>query len=146
MKSVNKIAKSNKLTEEQRIEQLMSKFNLEEFKARELLKPDFLGRVGFPDYKLTNNNAVIRNAKKRLEQVTKLKDTEENEYEVNGVRVLESSADNRFQIFFDDKPSEEVRTKLKKAGYRWSPTNGCWQCYLTSRWSIKLGKETLESL
>lgn len=34
-----------------------------------LKKPDFGGRVGFPDYKLTNNNGVISTTRKRLEAI-----------------------------------------------------------------------------
>ena len=31
------------------------------------------------------------------------------------------------RVLFDAKPAEDVRTALKKAGFRWSPTSGAWQ-------------------
>lgn len=39
-------------------------------------KPDFAGRVGFPDYELSNNNGVISNTRKRLEDLQRRKASE----------------------------------------------------------------------
>lgn len=36
------------------------------------------------------------------------------------------------QLLFDDKPSEEQRSKLKSWGFRWSPSNKAWQRQLNS--------------
>ena len=35
-------------------------------------------------------------------------------------------------FFFDEKPSEEQRSKLKSWGFRWSPSNKAWQRQLNS--------------
>jgi hypothetical protein len=97
--------------------------------AEDKLKtPDFLRRVGFPDYALKNNNANIRRLKARLEAIrkTQTQDTPE-EIEVNGIRLVENIELNRIQLFFPGKPAVEVRDKLKSDGFRWSPFNGCWQ-------------------
>ena len=40
---------------------------------KELREPDFCGRVGYPDYALTNNNANIKRVKGRLESLKKEK-------------------------------------------------------------------------
>src|SRR3546814_18530240 len=37
--------------------------------AQKLLTPDFAGRVGFPSYALTNNNANIRRIQQRIKQL-----------------------------------------------------------------------------
>jgi hypothetical protein len=37
----------------------------------------------------------------------------------------------RVQIFFDEKPDEAMRSKLRGAGWKWSPTNDAWQRKLT---------------
>lgn len=37
----------------------------------------------------------------------------------------------RLQIFFDDKPDDQVRALLKANGFRWSPSRGAWQRQLT---------------
>lgn len=144
MKDRNKIFKSKKLSDEEKVAKLLE-MGMRESEIREMLAGDFCGRIGYANYLLTNNNAVIRNAKQRLEKVSALKGMEEKEYEVNGVRVVENPTENRFQIFFGYKPSEEIRKRLKSAGFRWSPTNECWQCYMKS-WNIRYGKEILESL
>jgi hypothetical protein len=113
--------------------------------AEENLKtPDFLRRVGFPDYALKNNNANIRRLKARLEAIrkTQTQDTPE-EIEVNGIRLVENIELNRIQLFFPGKPAVEVRDKLKSDGFRWSPFNGCWQRH-RSPLATHLAKRFLE--
>lgn len=99
--------------------------------AEELFKPDFCGRVGFAGFELTNNNANIRRMKDRLGVIS------ENQAKVNttvegaaGVRIEESPADNRLRLFFPGKPGVDERTELKRHGFRWTPSLGCWQAYL----------------
>lgn len=48
--------------------ELIEKTGLKEATCREILKPDYMGRLGFPQFELTNNLAKI----KRLEQRVKL--------------------------------------------------------------------------
>lgn len=93
----------------------------------ELLTPDCLGRLGFPDYKLTNNNANIRRLKSRLVEIERHTDDETTERQEKGVRIVDSVEDNRLQLFFRGKPEDSVRELLKSHGFRWSPTNGAWQ-------------------
>jgi hypothetical protein len=91
--------------------------------------PDFAGRVGFPSYALTNNNANIRRMKVRIGQLEKAP-TETTERAVGNVTVVENAEENRLQIFFPGKPSAEVRTHLKRNGFRWAPYAGAWQRHL----------------
>lgn len=102
----------------------------------ELKKPDFAGRVGFPNYRLTNNNAEIRRLRGRVEELqsrVERVETEEapKERTIGPGRIVENVAENRVQIFFDGKPSEEVRNALKSAAFRWAPSAGAWQRQLT---------------
>lgn len=143
MKDRNKIIRA-KLSDDEKVARLV-KLGMEEQDARALLVPDFCGRVGYPAYKLANNNATLRTAKKRLESVRQLKSQERKEYDVNGVRVVENPQENRFQIFFSEKPADDIRRKLRHAGYRYSYENGCWQCYM-KQWNIESGKAILRSL
>lgn len=114
----------------------------EERKARELLKPDFCGRLGFPAWALTNNNANIRRMKERLEQITRAKETPDATVEGEGVRLEDCPAENRVKLFFDAKPAEAVRDRLKQNGFRWAPTVGAWQAYRNLR-TLKLAGEML---
>jgi len=137
MKSVNKIIKSNK-PDAVKIDELI-KLNFTESQAVKLLQPDFCGRVGFPSYALTNNNANINRLKKRLNYVEKLASVETSEIEINGIKIVDNQDLNRLQIFFPDIPSPEIRSELKHSGFRWSPTNKAWQSYrsASANWKAK---------
>ncbi len=103
---------------------------LPEKMARELLKPDCLRRIGFPDFELKNNNANIRRMKARLEIVSAAKVTPMAEAAgEDGIRVEDCPSENRIRIFFPGKPASEVRADLKANGFRWAPSLGCWQAY-----------------
>lgn len=142
MKSTNKIARSNKLTDVEKVDKLKS-FGIGERNAIALITPDKFGSVGFESWQLSNNSAVIRNAKQRLEKAIRLKKTESKEYEINGVRIVENTEENRLQLFFPGKPDEDIRNSLKHNGFRWSPSNGCWQSYL-NRYQLDRAKSIIE--
>ena len=57
--------------------------------------------------------------------------TESSEVEFEGGRIVKNFADDRLQIFHDEKPSADVISRLKSNGFRWSRFNGCWQRQLT---------------
>lgn len=102
---------------------------------------------GFPSYRLTNNNAVIRNTRQRIEHLTKIAAIETSEEEINGVTLVINSEDNRVQLFFPAKPSEEVRKQLKGAGFHWAPSvgTGAWMRQI-SNYAIHQAKEILKNL
>lgn len=124
MKAANKIINRKAGTKEEKIAELEA---LKIPSPGRLLEPDFCGRLGFPSYKLTNNNANLRTARQRLEHLQKQETQETTEKEINGIRIVDNVEDNRLQIFFPGKPSEEIRGKLKSSGFRWSPMVGAWQ-------------------
>ena len=98
----------------------------------ELRKPDFCGRIGYPDYMLTNNNANIRRLEGRIKslQATKSKGTKESENKF--FKVKENVEAMRVQLFFEGKPDSEVRDILKSNGFRWAPSVGAWQRQLNT--------------
>lgn len=90
--------------------------------AARLFGEDFLGRVGFEDYRLKNNNANIRRMKQRIEQIKTMNTRKEKaEESPNGV-TIEGGAYVR--VTFAEKPLRMVLDALKDAGFRWS--GGCW--------------------
>lgn len=93
------------------------------------MEPGNFGGVGFPSFRLTNNGATIRSTQQRIEQLRKQQTQETKEAEINGVKIIDNAEDNRLQLFFDGKPDEKIRTDLKRNGFRWSPSGGCWQSY-----------------
>lgn len=80
-------------------------------------------------YEFTNSSANIRRMEKRLEGLKRNKATPATEREGTNARLEDCPADNRIRLFFPGKPSVEVRERLKRSGFRWSPTIGCWQAY-----------------
>jgi hypothetical protein len=100
-----------------------------------LKKPDFAGRPGYPDYKLSNNNAEIRRLRERLASAeARVEAASAGPVESEaaaGVRMEENAQDDRLRLFFDEKPSDEVRASLKASAFKWSPNAGAWQRQLT---------------
>ena len=97
-----------------------------------LREPDFMGRVGFPSYALTNNSAEIRRVKSRIEQLEARSAAPAPEgWTFDGGEVVCNVEENRLQIRFDAIPEESVRSSLKSNGFRWSRYNGVWQRQLT---------------
>lgn len=126
MKEVNAIIRKKKLTDEEKISEII-KAGLNERRASEIMQPDYCGRIGFASFYLTNNNAKIKTTKDRITHLEKLTSQEATEKEIGSVKIIENVEENRCQIFFPDKPSESCRSELKSNGFRWSPYNGCWQ-------------------
>lgn len=85
--------------------------------------------VPFPSYHLTNNNQNMRRVQQRLDDL-------KNRFEYAGWsfaggRAEINEAENRLQLFFDEKPSDEQRQALKQHGFKWAPSQGAWQRQLT---------------
>ncbi len=83
----------------------------------------------YASYTLTNLGATIRTVKKRIEKVKVVATEETSEYELNGVRVVDNCEAHRLQLFFDGKPEQDIRTQLKRNGFRWTPSIDAWQSY-----------------
>ena len=49
----------------------------------------------------------------------------------NDIELVYNYDQDRLQIFFPSKPDYATIGKLKKNGWRWSPSNSCWQRQLT---------------
>lgn len=97
----------------------------------DLRAPDFLGRVGFANYELSNNNAEIHRLEKRLTDLRKRAENPLPDFDFDGGHAEANADENRLQLFFKGKPSDEIRDALKKEGFRWSPRFGAWQRQLT---------------
>ena len=143
MKNCNKIMKSKKLSEVEKVTLLMD-LGLKESTAIEAMQPVY-GRLGLPGWRLTNNNANIRTVRQRIEYLEKLETIKSSEEKINGIRLVVSSEDNRVQIFFPGIPEEEVRKELKSNGFRWAPSIGAWMRNISNH-SIYIAKQILNNL
>jgi len=161
MKAFNKVIKkwqkSYSLENTEEVKALMAELKIiypnDKF-IREAVTPNFMGKIGFPSYALTNNNATIRNTKKRLEKLKADADMAEKiesgevaakEYLFDDGKVLYNYEAQRVQILFDNIPSKEIRAALKKISCKWSPKNSAWQMHL-KEWNYKTAVDTIKEL
>ena len=98
--------------------------------ASEVLSPNHFGGIGYPSFSLTNNNCNIRRMKERLASLEKVKALPLSNNEINGIRIERDPNEFRLRLFFDVKPDEKTREKLKRLGFRWAPSVGSWQRHL----------------
>lgn len=139
MKGANKIVRASKLSDFDKIDGLVH-LGISRPKAEKMVA----NKILFPGYALTNNNAKINAAKKQLARAEALANKEDREYTIDDITIEECYSDNRVRIYFPGKPDDEMRTKLKRNGFRWSPSMGCWQAYI-NRWTLDFAKELTKS-
>ena len=115
---------------------------------KEIRTPDIIGRVGYPAYRLQNNNQEIHRIEERINSLKTVKERGTTEEENEGYTYKEDTELMRIQFIFDDKPDEETRKILKQYGFRWAPSQGAWQRQLTTNGqrSAKFVKKALSSL
>lgn len=95
------------------------------------LNTPIYGRVGFPQYTLTNNKAKIRLTRQRLELLYNAAGQVTKEETIHGIRVVRNVDANRIQLLFPSKPSKEVREKLFQTfHFRWCRQQEAWQRFL----------------
>lgn len=114
----------------------------------ELRKPDYLGRAGYPNFQLSNNNANIHRVEERLKRLKAVKERGSSEQEYKTFKMVENTEAMRYQIIFDGKPDAEIRTLLKSNGFKWAPSQGAWQRQITSngKWALKKVVEKLKEM
>lgn len=112
---------------------LLREMGYSEENIKDLRTPDYIGRIGYPPYLLTNNNQNIHRIEGRLKQLKEVKEKGDSEHNYSdlGFTLKENAEDMRIQLFFDGKPEPEIRDILKSHTFKWSPKNGCWQRQLT---------------
>lgn len=108
-----------KLAKLQDLQKDMKEHNAE---ARALKLP-----APFASYQLSNNNAVIKNTEKRIAELTaKANLVAKDDVVGDGWTMKEDLEENRIMFLFPGKPSEDIRTILKRRGFKWSPSRGAW--------------------
>lgn len=107
---------------------------------KELREPNYIGRIGYPSYLLTNNNQNIHRIEERLKRLKAVKEKGSSEQEYETFKVVENTEAMRYQIVFDGKPDAEVRTLLKSNGFKWAPSQGAWQRQITTNGKYALNR------
>lgn len=78
-------------------------------------------------YELQNISQEIRRLKARIKELKILDELDFQDIIFKGGKAIHNKEQNRIQILFDDKPNEEVRTLLKRYGFKWARSQNAWQ-------------------
>ena len=127
---------------------ILREMGYSEENIKALRKPDLCGRIGFPAYELSNNNANIHRVEERLRGLKAVKERGNSEHEYKTFKVVENTEVMRYQIIFDGKPDTEIRTLLKSNGFKWAPSQGAWQRQVTAngKWALEKVVEKLKEM
>lgn len=145
MKAANKAIR---LKDTEAGDDLLREMGYSEEAIKKLREPDFCGRVGYPSFELTNNNANIRRVEERIKSLKAAKERGSSEQEYKTFKAVENTEAMRYQIIFDGKPEEEIRTLLKSNGFKWAPSHGAWQRQITDngKWAFDRVIEKLKEM
>ncbi|PUA41541.1 hypothetical protein C5U62_31715 [Pseudomonas protegens] len=124
MKSANKVIRARSDSETKITALIGLGFSAE--RAAELLEKDFAGRMGFPAYALSNNNAVIKSTKDRIAALQAQQRRADVERQADGYIYREDTSENRVMFVFEGKPDEATRKILKDHAFNWSPSRRAW--------------------
>ena len=151
MKAANKALR---IADIEKSEAMLDELGFTDEEQQKLRKPDYCGRIGYPSWELSNNNAEIHRLEGRIKAIKEAKreaaESKENpdKWKNKWCEVVEDENDMRIRLLFNGKPSEEVRNILKHNGFRWSPRNQAWQRQLNrnGKVAVKYVLETLEKM
>lgn len=154
MKAANKIVRSKKLGDEEKIAGL-KELGITAAVAKSLMEGDYMGRTGYASFELSNNNANIRRVRERISQLAQREKVREALEEEKGEAVREEQhgsityreniEENRVQLIFPGKPDRATRTLLKRHGFRWSRYEQAWQRHLNGN-GIYAARQVLAEL
>lgn len=147
MKAANKVVRNSKLSEVEKVDELMA-IGMSEKTALKVLEPDFCGRIGFPPYMLQNNLAKIKDAEQRMKRHEAMAGKEDEEQTFGWGTLRTDYSDERYRFIFDGKPAQEIIDLMKRNAFKWSRANGAWQRQITpnSRYAVKKMLEELGKL
>jgi hypothetical protein len=105
----------------------------------------------FPAFMLSNASAEMRRLKKRIEDISKIKEKGSGEAESFKNKHFEVQRDTdlmRYKLIFDGIPPVEVRNVVKKNGARWSRSNTAWLIPITANGQYRIRRiiEELDKL
>lgn len=126
-----------RLIYKRKVDRLVEELGLRRTQAEKILEPDFMGRIGFTDYQLKNNNAEIRRLKRRIaEQQRKQERAElarampldQLSYEFEGSEkypyagtIEYDHGENRIRLSFHERIPREVFQEIRRTtGFNWS--------------------------
>ena len=80
-------------------------------------------------WELSNLSGNIATVKKRIEYLESHSKDSTTSKEYGEIKVIDNVDDNRIQVFFPGIPNQDIRDSLKRNGFRWTPSVGCWGAF-----------------
>lgn len=150
MKAANKIVRSKRLAEVQKVDELVALGYTEEIAIKLLSLRGWWG-AGFAPFELSNNNARIKDTEAKIHRHRALAERGAGGDEVHEHpwgKVVVAFSDERYRFIFDGKPEPDVISLLKSNGFKWSPKNSAWQRQITAnaKYSVKRVIEKLNEM
>lgn len=144
MKATNKIVRNTKLSDIEKHEELEALGLSQVLIADVIAEPAYsFQKKGFQPFQLSNNLARIKATEEAIKRHTAMAECEDKESPFDGGSVEFCYSEERIRIRFDAVPDKEMRTKLKRESFKWSPKNNAWQRQLTPN-AIRATKRVLE--
>ncbi len=149
-KSINKIVSSvkrKKLSKEETIEKILEEVKKLKVSDKFLIsyKRLMTDNLIWAKQGTQNSLAKVKRYEQRVKE-EKNRSTENKMHDFKDFKILENAEQNRYQILFDDIPSEEIRKVLKSHSFRWSNKNKAWQRQITGNASYSLRKFVIPAL
>lgn len=136
MVAANKIIRRKAGSVDEKIDELLALDDTVRVETlRKLLTvTDYMGRLGFESFQLTNNGATIRRMKEQLEKAKLLAGSVTTEKTIGQVRIVDNVEADRLEMYFPTRTSKEVYNLLKSHGFRYTPSKSnapeaCFQAY-----------------
>ena len=138
MKAANKIIRSKKLADVEKVDELVA-IGFTEENAMKLMEPSGWWGAGFAPFQLSNNNARIKDAEERMKQHTVMAQAENVEQVYPWGTFRKDFSDERYRFIFDGKPTQEIIDLMKHHAFKWSRANMAWQRQITpnSTYTVK---------
>lgn len=137
MKEANKILRQH-ISEVEKSDALVA-LGFSEQEAQEIMTPDYIGRVGFASFQLSNNLAKIKDTRNKIARHAALAKCEDHSVDYVWGTLEYCFSAERYRLHFPGKPSDDILTFLKSHGWKWSRANGAWQRQITAgaRYNLK---------
>ena len=81
----------------------------------------------YPGSFFKRNYEDIRRLEANIRRLEDKPETIFKGWEFNGGEAVINLANNRLQLRFEEKPTDEQRAAIKQQGFKWAPSSGSWQ-------------------
>lgn len=131
MKAANKIVRSKKLAEIEKVDELVALGFNEETALHILDDTKGWWGAGFAPFELSNNNAKIKDTEAKIKRHAAMASKEDEVHTAPWGTLRIDYSDERYRFIFDGKPEHDVIDMLKRNAFKWSPANKAWQRQIT---------------